>query len=181
VSGSCPRCAGAVATGQEYCLACGSRLPGSGRLGPPPRRSIRLPLLLTLVLAVAGAATAIALTRDEPEPPAVLTLTGGSVTATVAVPAPGLVRWPRGRDGWTIVLVSVPKQRGRDAAVARAQQARERGLRQVGVLDSGTIASLRPGYWMVFSGVYASEPEATSSLLDARVVSKTAAVRRIAA
>ena len=35
------------------------------------------------------------------------------------------------------------------------------------------------GYWIVFSGVYSSEAEATSSLDDARKGSRTAVVRRI--
>jgi hypothetical protein len=50
----------------------------------------------------------------------------------------------------------------------------------VGVLDSGTIASLHPGYWVVFTGVYDSEAEATSHLLRARAVVRTAGTREIA-
>ena len=33
---SCPRCGEGVAAGQEYCLECGLRLVGAGRLAPPP-------------------------------------------------------------------------------------------------------------------------------------------------
>ena len=69
---------------------------------------------------------------------------------------------------WTNILVSIPKVEGRDAAIARAEQARRRGLRRVGVLDSSRFASLHPGYWVVFAGVYASEPEATSRLREAK-------------
>ena len=65
------------------------------------------------------------------------------------------------------------------AALARARAARKKGLPQVGVLDSSRYASLHPGYWVVFSGVYTSEAEATSALEDARKGSRTAVVRRV--
>jgi hypothetical protein len=63
--------------------------------------------------------------------------------------------------------------------LARAKTARRKGLSQVGVLDSSRYASLHPGYWIVFSGVYSSEAEATSALEDARAASRTAVVRRV--
>ena len=58
----------------------------------------------------------------------------------------------------------LPQTGGRPAALARARAARAKGLPQVGILDSSRYASLHPGYWIVFSGVYASEAEATSAL-----------------
>jgi hypothetical protein len=134
------------------------------------------------VLAIAGAALAIGLTRNPAQPAAVVTATGGSVTLTTAAiePKSRLALWPRGRSGWTNVLVSVPKLDGRDAAVARAEQARLRGLPKVGVLDSSRYASLHPGYWLVFTGVYATEAEAASALQKARSVQRTARTQRIA-
>ena len=60
------------------------------------------------------------------------------------------------RDGWTLVLASLPTSAGRDAAVAKAKQALAAGLSQVGVIDSSRYASLHPGYFVVFSGIYAS-------------------------
>ena len=178
----CPRCGTAVAAAQEYCLACGLRLPGRFRLGPSPieTRDLRLRIAALAAVAVAGAAVAIAAVgRDEgPEP--IVTATGGSVST----PSPTglrarLATWPRTARGWTIVLVSVPKPKGRDEAVAIAQQARTRGLRGIGVLDSSRFASLRPGYWMTFTGRYASEAEATGSLRRARVVVKGARVQQV--
>ena len=53
------------------------------------------------------------------------------------------------------------------------------GLTAVGLLDSSRYASLHPGYWIVFSGIYASEAEATSALEDARRFARTATVRRV--
>jgi hypothetical protein len=77
------------------------------------------------------------------------------------------------------VLVSIPKARGRDEAVAVAQQARSRGLTRVGVLDSSQFASLQPGYWMTFAGRYDNEAGATGSLRQARAAVKGARVQRI--
>jgi hypothetical protein len=57
--------------------------------------------------------------------------------------------------------------------------ARRKGLDAVGVLDSSRYASLHPGYWIVFSGIYASEAEATSALEDARRYARAAAVRHV--
>jgi hypothetical protein len=91
----------------------------------------------------------------------------------------GVAEWPIDQDGWTIALASLPQTSGRAAALTRARAARARGLPQVGVLDSSRYASLHPGYWIVFSGVYSSEAEATSALEDARRASRTAVVRRV--
>ncbi len=115
----CPRCGGSVAAGQDYCLECGLRLPGRGRLGPPPLepRRLAIPLVATAVLALAGAGLAIGLTRDDRSAQVIVTATGGSVTVTTVTPARStLTVWPRGQDGWTNVLVSVPKRDGRGAA-----------------------------------------------------------------
>ena len=180
---SCPRCRALAAAGQEYCLECGFRLPGRARLGPLPTesRTLRLRVAGLAALALAGAAIAIAVTADETGAGSVLTATGGSVTApTPAVePTSRLAVWPRLRRGWTIVLASIPKSSGRDKAVAVAQQARTHGLTQVGVLDSSRFASLRPGYWMTFSGRYQSEADATGSLRLARAAVKGARVQRV--
>lgn len=178
---TCPRCgAGAVET-QEYCLQCGLRLPGSGRFGAVSlrQRRIALPLLLTLVAAAGGAVAAIAATRDESAAPPPAVLTGGSVTVTSPAVGPKLAEWPTRTDAWTIVLQSIPKAKGRAGAVAVADAARQRGLPRVGILDSGRFASLHPGYWTVFTGVYEGQPDANGALQQARAVVKTARVQRI--
>ena len=179
---ACPRCGEGVAAGQEYCLECGLRLPGAGRLGATPAspRRLALPLLLAALVAVGGAAAAIALTRDSATATVIFTATGGSeVARTATVASKVLAEWPAGKSGWTNILVSVPKVDGRDAAVARAEQARRRGLRGVGVLDSSRYPSLHPGYWVVFSGVYPSEPEAASRLREAKGVQRGAHSGRV--
>ncbi len=181
---SCPRCGGAVATGQEYCLECGLRLPVASRVGalPPDRRKTSLAIGLTAVVAIGGAGLAIGLSRDTATATAIVTATGGSqpvAQPTVKEPAAALAQWPPGKKGWTIVLVSVPKVEGRDAAVARAANARQRGLDNVGVLDSSRFSSLHPGYWMVFTGSYQSEPDAASHLRIAKSVQRGARTQRI--
>jgi hypothetical protein len=184
----CPRCGEPAALGQEYCLECGSRLPGTGQFGrardPGPGWIVRT--VVAFVIAVAGAAAAIAATGGDGERARVLTATGGfaTVPSSSTLPAPeagasGIVEWPAGDDGWTIALASVPQTRGRGPAIARTREARKRGLSPVGILDSSRYASLHPGYWLVFVGIYNSEAEATSALEPARRVSRTATVRRV--
>jgi hypothetical protein len=91
-----------------------------------------------------------------PTTPTAPTSTNRTSTAPGA-PSPGrLIEWPRARSGWTLVLASLPTSSKRDAAVAKAEQALDAGLRQVGVIDSSRYSSLHPGYFVVFSGVYES-------------------------
>jgi len=65
------------------------------------------------------------------------------------------------------VLESLPAAAGRATAVARARQAKRNGLRDVGVLVSSQYSSLHPGYFVVFSGVYRSQSEASAGLAAA--------------
>lgn len=181
---SCPRCGESPDEAQEFCLGCGLRLPGRHRVGPAPTdpRELLVPLVAAGAIAVAGAALAIGLTRPARAPAEPIVATGGSLVQ--AAPAGDsrarLATWPvRRRSGWTNVLLSIPKANGRDAALARAERARRRGLPTVGILDSSRFASLHPGYWLVFSGVYASESEAASTLQEAKAVQRSARTQRI--
>jgi hypothetical protein len=185
---ACPRCGARAVSGQEYCLECGVRLPGSGLTARrrEPRRGWLLRTATALAVTVAGAAVAVAATNGGRDSAEVVTATGGFATlpTTSTLPAPeagpaGIVEWPVGEDGWTIVLASLPQTEGRRVAVARTRQARRKGLSPVGILDSSRYASLHPGYWIVFAGIYGSEAEATSALQPATRVSRTAVVRRV--
>lgn len=124
-------------------------------------------------------------TLTAPEPTTVATTTTPATTAptTTAPPPtpviPRAITWPRDRRGWTIVLLSLPQANGRDAASAQAKKARDGGLRRVGVLDSSRYASLHPGYYVVFQGVYENEAEASSALQRARGVFPSAYQREI--
>jgi hypothetical protein len=66
----------------------------------------------------------------------------------------GPVTWPQDRSGHTVVLNSVPVTRGREVALRQARAAIRAGLPAVGVLDSSRFASLRPRYYVIFSGFY---------------------------
>ena len=152
------------------------------------------PSLLALVVAVIAAAGAIWWTRDAssaasttvvgdtaplptvqttesvPTAPAatVPTQTRPTTTAPQRPPARrSLIEWPQGRNGWTLVLVSLPTTAGRPQAVGRAREAVRAGLDDVGVLDSAEYASLHPGYYVVFSGVYPTIAAAQDAVSDA--------------
>jgi hypothetical protein len=107
-------------------------------------------------------------TAAPPPPPA---RTTGPVPAQPP-PSPraagGLAEWPVDEDGFTVVLASLPKDAGRDAATARARAARKAGVEDVGVLDTDQFASLHPGYYVVFSGVHDSQADAERAAGDAR-------------
>lgn len=181
---SCPRCGDPLASGQEYCLVCGARVgTGAPRLGTSRRWTLRV--LATGIVALIGAAAAVAATGSDGDDAALVTAIGGFATAPDSAPgeAPvgpsGVAEWPTDEDGWTIALAALPQTAGRTAALDRARVARRKGLPQVGVLDSSRYASLHPGYWIVFSGVYSSEAEATSALEEARRRARTAVVRHV--
>ena len=72
----------------------------------------------------------------------------------------------RRQNGWTIVLVSYPKASGRATALATATRAAKANLRQVGIIDSGGFASLQPGYFVVFSGIYGVEARRRRGVCD---------------
>ena len=109
--------------------------------------------------------------ETPPEPTATTPTTPtGTTRATPPPPPPPkptLVPWPAAKRGWTIVLDSVPTTNGRAGAVAEAKQALRLKMKQVGVLDSARFSSLHPGYFVVFSGIYDTEAQAQSHVIDA--------------
>ena len=146
------------------------------------------PSLLALLVAAASAAGAIWWTRDA-ESAASTTVVGDTselpTVATTATTATGptvptrttrptrrrprptrrtLIEWPKGRSGWTLVLASYPTSGGRQAATAKAREALRAGLPKVGVLESSRYASLHPGYYVVFSGIYPTIAAAQDSV-----------------
>jgi hypothetical protein len=100
---------------------------------------------------------------SAPSAPTVPTTTSRTTTTRRSTPTRRLIEWPKGRSGWTLVLASLPTSAGRNAATAKARQALNAGLSQVGVLDSSRYSSLHPGYYVVFSGVYPSLSEAQTA------------------
>jgi hypothetical protein len=184
---TCPRCGEQLAVGQVYCVECGLRLPGPDEFGmaSDPGRGWIQRSLLALAVAAIGAVAAVTATGGNGGTQKLLTATGGFATtpaSSVGGPTSGggkIVDWPAGQEGWTLTLASLPQTGGKEAALQRAHRARKHGLRTVGVLDSSRYASLHPGYWVVFTGVYTTEAEATSDLEGARAFTRSASVRRI--
>ena len=78
------------------------------------------------------------------------------------------VTWPMSKDGFTVVLKSVPTSNGRSQAEAAADKARTNGLPQVGILNSSDFSSLNPGYYVTFTGIYDTESQANAALPNAR-------------
>ena len=155
------------------------------------------PALLALVVAVAAGLLSALFLADEsssaggtlvrtlerpstepqrqaaPEPTITAPTTTTATTATTPRKPPppprkaSLVFWPAGKSGWTIVLDSVSATNGRTGAVAEAKQAARLGMKGVGVLDSSRFSSLHPGYFVVFAGIYDTEAEAQSHVIEA--------------
>jgi hypothetical protein len=208
VEGLCPRCGAPRERRQEYCVECGLRLPSlQGSIPSLRRRWLRRfawypgdwiwVSLLMLLVAAAGAVAAIAFGADSssvtsttsvaPAPRAARTATaplaeagsgGQSASAPGAASRSGRSSWPAGRRGWTIVLFSYPSTTGTTAAYSTAARAARQGLPEVGVLDSGRFASLHPGYYVVFTGVYSTAPEAEAALRSVRAAGFSSAYTR---
>jgi len=167
------------------------------RLGWYPGDWIWPALLALLIAIAAGALSAIFLADDSssasgtvvrtdqgptvqeqvqtaPEPTETATTPTAPTTGTTrAAPPPhppakaALAFWPADKGGWTIVLDSVPATNGRAGAAAEAKQAARLGMQDVGVIDSSRFSSLHPGYFVVFAGIYDTEAEAQSHVIDA--------------
>lgn len=167
-----------------------------------------IPVLVALVVAMLAAAAALAMasarddaaiafiaTQEPVGPPITATTevvptatappTAPTAPATTQAPQPpprrGLVQWPPGLDGWTVILASLPTRGGRAAATERAKAANDAGLQEVGVLNSTAYPSLQPDYFVVFAGVHDTEAAAAQALPAARNAGYDAAyVKRIA-
>lgn len=207
--GTCPRCGAPAGPDQEYCLECGLRLPQTGsryarRARPWYAAPALWSLLALLLLAAIGTAVAVAVTSGEDEqtltataPPArapaptatsapeptttAPATTPPGPTTTSAPPGTGQQRpidWPD-RDGYTIVLESIPTASSRQRAVQTARRAIRAGLPDVGILASSNYPSLQPGYYVVFTGIYDSTSEAVDALPAANDAGFEAYVRPV--
>jgi hypothetical protein len=109
--------------------------------------------------------------QETPEP----TTTPEATTTPESTPTGGdIASWPAGESGWTVVLASkTSESEARDAAENFSND----GIGDVGVLNSDDFSSLKSGFWVVYSGRYDSQSEASDALdgIDA----KDAYIRRI--
>ncbi len=158
----------------------GSR--GGGQSGPGPTSSLFAipPDMTTGPLATdppppetdaTGTVPTFPGTTTEPGPTSSTTDGDGSTSTTSPATTTGgtgtLIAWP-GRDGYTVVLDSIPVSAGRSRAVTKANAAIASGLERVGVLTSSDFASLRAGYYVVFTGIYDTETDARAAVSRVR-------------
>jgi hypothetical protein len=125
---------------------------GTSPFGAPPATIAPPPERTTPTLS-----TPTTPTGTQPAPP-------GKTNA----PPPALKEWPAGKSGWTVVLASLPTANGRQFALAQARAAEHSGLQAVGIIDSSKFASLHPGYYVLFSGVYTSLDDANTAATTAQ-------------
>ena len=129
-----------------------------------------------------AATTAVAVRAPAAEPPKRLRARVGAGKLPKApessVTPPGRTTWPKNANGWTIVLVSYPKPTGRIEALDKASAAAKAGLAQAGVLDSSRFASLQPGYFVVFAGIYGSQTDADAAVPTVRAAGFAGAYTR---
>jgi hypothetical protein len=91
---------------------------------------------------------------------------------TVAMPAAGQAvdeaftgDWPKDKDGYTVQLRTLPKDGTQPAGVQAAKsEAQSKGAADVGALDSDEFASLDPGNYVIYAGVFSSRKQARKAL-----------------
>ncbi len=73
-------------------------------------------------------------------------------TIVIGTPGAGAVK----EHGWIVILASLPTSKGKAAATAFAAKAKRNGAGSVSILNSSNRRPLRGGYWVVYSGPYAT-------------------------
>jgi hypothetical protein len=136
--------------------------------------------MVAALIAAAGAAVAVAAGSDDTAQSTIVALTPLHRPPAETAPVDRtLVRWPR-QDGYTVVLTVIPTTLGRAAAETRARRAAGTRLPDVGVLTSTEYASLHPGYFVIFSGVYDTLDAAVDALPRAKRRFRSAYAQQIA-
>jgi len=163
-----------------------------------------LPILAALLVAAVMTGVAILISQGNDDGPQVIDATGPSSistpttetapteptttavtesettpTATEPPPAPQLVDWPPSQNGYTIVIASLPASGGRAQAIRKAREVLASKLPEVGVISSGEFSSLHPGYYVVFSGIYADQRAALRGIGRVQSLYPAAYMRQI--
>jgi cell division septation protein DedD len=88
---------------------------------------------------------------------------GGAPAGTTSTPTPAPSTtpsgWPPGKSAFTVILASLPSKAAADDKLKSAQAA---GITGAAILHSDDFPTLKPGYWVVFDGQYASIDQAQS-------------------
>ena len=188
VGESCRRCGVELASDQRYCINCGERRaearveyrellgpsaaaplvagPAAASAQSQPREDARaisplgaaVAIGLLLLAVLLGAVIGKGSSSDQQ--PVLVGAGAGAAAAADSALADG---WS-GEDGWTVQLESFTKEGANVSAINQAKaDASGNGATDVGILDSDNYASLDPGAWVVYSGVYATKAEATKA------------------
>jgi hypothetical protein len=99
--------------------------------------------------------------RTTPAPTTTAATTGTGATTTRATRQSAPIEWPADRSAHTVVVASTTEP---ETAARLARAAIRAGLPDVGVLESSEYASLRPGYFVVFSGFYRTADDALAAV-----------------
>ena len=125
-------------------------------------------------------------TDDEPTPAPTIQVgdaatTGGSGSGAESGGGSEVTsEWPQGTDGFTIQLSTVPKDGATAENVDVAKQtAVTEGAIDAAVLDSDLYASLPPGNYVIYSGVYTDRRSAEVALKGLRKSFPSAAVTEV--
>lgn len=190
----CGGCGMPLAAGSEFCTNCGTALRPVVAWRSPERtnRSLIVGTGVAAAIVAVGAVTAILLVgggdsatsspASAASPVAVPTATVTTIIRTRTVgtaarrssPAPQPVpaaasprsagAWPAGTTGYSVFLGALSTE-------ARARVVQDRanasGL-NAGILESSRFSSLRPGYWVVFTGIYPDKSSISSHVALAR-------------
>lgn len=100
------------------------------------------------------------------------TSSGPSILSAAGAPVETPRNVEKGANGstvrYTVILGSIRLSAGRRAAESQARRFRRAGLPGVGVLVSARYRSLRAGYYVVYSGSYATAADAKQAAATAR-------------
>jgi hypothetical protein len=188
---TCEECGAALGDGQMYCIECGAPTGlARPRRRPAYGRMIAAGLLAALLAGGLGYGVGVLQARLDQEPRALPaqaarspseapvtaappsepveeptaeeteTDAGTRTQAPTGAPGGGVPGWPAGRTGWTVVLASV---RSETDANTHAQRVQASG-QPAGVLFSSNFSSLRPGYYVVYSGILNTREEAAAQV-----------------
>lgn len=159
----CLQCGARLADDQEWCVECGAARTLIHR---PPDWRIPIAVIGAVIVAVlAGLLIALASLSSDANrtarAQATATVTAPSASAAApTVARPQLATWAAGLPGWTVVLAVSRDKVGAEAFATRSVSAGT----GVGLLNSSEHPSLKPGYWVVFSGRYPTQAAAQAQV-----------------
>lgn len=190
----CTQCSAPLAEDQRYCLNCGSRRaqarlpfmetlsdsrtrPGLiGGLGGQPL-TVSVAAIVVLALGVGFLIGSLTLGEDSrpvvaASKPQIITVkipNAAPAIPTVPVEEPFQSDWPAGQKGYTVQLRTLPVDGTQTSAVDAAKsEATTQGADDVGALNSDDFASLDPGNYVIYSGVFKSKKKAKKALKKLR-------------